>query len=279
MNYGDFGSLIVEMHDQVARIQLKPILEAMASQPPGDVHQELPTLLTRLREDHSVRVIVITGAHDGEFLTPPPMKFYKGVTRPARRDPVATWKVMQGVIRMHGVMAEIEKPIVARVNGDAIGLGQSIMFSCDLIAAREDAVISEGHLAQGTVSSRATSETFGPPFGIVPGDGAGATLPLFMSPVKAKEFLMLSGEWTAARLAEMGCINYSIPLSMLDQVVDDLVTRLLSKSAYALAWTKRVANRHLVQQLNLTLDAGLAYEMLTMHQLPAEGDGNMDRLG
>jgi hypothetical protein len=54
-------------------------------------------------------------------------------------------------------------------------------------------------------------------------------------------------------------------------VVDDIVARLLKRSAYALAWTKRIANRHVVEQLNRTLDAGAAYEMVNFLQIEKLG--------
>ena len=55
-------------------------------------------------------------------------------------------------------------------------------------------------------------------------------------------------------------------VSELDSKVEDIVSRLLERSAYALAWSKRVINRRVVDQLNLTLDAGQAYEMLVWLQ-------------
>ena len=54
-------------------------------------------------------------------------------------------------------------------------------------------------------------------------------------------------------------------------MVDDIVGRLLKRSAYALAWTKRVANRPVVQQLNLVLDAAAAYEMVNFLQTQRPG--------
>jgi enoyl-CoA hydratase/carnithine racemase len=45
----------------------------------------------------------------------------------------------------------MEKPIVARVNGDVIGFGQSVLWGCDIIVAREDAVIADVHTGQGDV--------------------------------------------------------------------------------------------------------------------------------
>jgi enoyl-CoA hydratase/carnithine racemase len=88
-----------------------------------------------------------------------------------------------------------------------------------------------------------------------------------MSPAKAKEYLFLAKPYTGRELADAGIINYAVPTAELDGVVGDMVERLLKRSAYALAWTKRTANRHVVQQLNLTLDAAAAYEMVNFLQI------------
>ena len=72
---------------------------------------------------------------------------------------------IMGIVRCYMTMAEIEKPIVARVNGDAIGLGQSLMFGCDIIVAREDAKISDVHLGMGTVVPTGADGPVGPAFG------------------------------------------------------------------------------------------------------------------
>jgi len=82
-------------------------------------------------------------------------------------DPARTWHNMTGVIRTHQAMAEIEKPIVAKVNGDAIGFGQSLVFGSDLIVAVEDALIADHHLGMGEIGD----EIGGHLFGTVPGDG------------------------------------------------------------------------------------------------------------
>ena len=77
--------------------------------------------------------------------------------------------------------------------------------------------------------------------------------------------------YTAADLARMGIINYAVPAAQLDTTVDALVERLLKRSAYGLAWAKRVANRRVVQHLNMTLDAAAAYEQVNMLQLEKWG--------
>jgi enoyl-CoA hydratase/carnithine racemase len=171
-------------------------------------------------------------------------------------------------------MTEIEKPIIAKVNGDAIGFGQSIVFGSDLIIAREDAYISDVHLGMGEVVRSESGDTVGLPFGVAPGDGAGALIPLFMAPTLAKEYMLLSTTYTAADLANMHIINRAVPLDKLDETVADYTARLLKRSAFALGWTKRILNRRVANQLNTTLDASSAYEQLSLLQIRHLGMAN-----
>ena len=61
-------SLRISVADQVATIRLRPVSVTFQENPPGDPHVELPTALEAIRTDNSIRVIVITGETDGEFL-------------------------------------------------------------------------------------------------------------------------------------------------------------------------------------------------------------------
>ena len=69
----------------------------------------------------------------------------------------------------------------------------------------------------------------------------------------------------------MNVINYAVPEAELDAKVNELAQALLRRSAFALAWTKRTCNRHVVNQLNMTLDAAAAYEMVNFLQLERLG--------
>jgi enoyl-CoA hydratase len=213
-----------------------------------------------------VRVIVLTGAEPGEFLVPPTTDSYASEAgRKRRNDPASTWRTFTGIFRTCHGMVEIEKPIVARINGDAIGFGQSLMFASDIVVAREDARIADSHMGMGEV------EPFGPPYAVVPGDGGAALAPLYMTPARAKEYLMLARPYSAGELARLGIINYAVPMAELDARVEEIVGRLLKRSAYALAWTKRVSNRLVAQHLNLALDASAAYEMVNFLQMERAG--------
>jgi enoyl-CoA hydratase/carnithine racemase len=265
----EFKTLTIDISDQVATLTLLSRRHVKAS-PDVDGHVELASALTALREDDGVRVVVVTGM-DGQFKVPPPRSHYgdgsDGGNFPLT-DPRRSWRTFGGIIRVHQTMAEMEKPIIAKVNGDAIGFGQSIAFACDLIVANETAHFMDHHMGGTFVAEYDGEMREGghEEFSSVPGDGGLALMPLHMSLCKAKEYLMLAEPCLASDLARLGIINYAVPAAELDAKVEDLVRRLLKRGAYALAWTKRVANRRLVDHLNLTLDAGVAYEMISFLQ-------------
>lgn len=254
----DLPSLVVNRHDGYVEVRMLPRRRTL-EMPNAEIHWELGELFSSLRGDHSVRVVVLTGDGEDVFYAPAHMDSWVG--HAFHDDPRRTWQVFSGITRCFENMVAMEKPIVARVNGPAIGLGQSLMFASDIIVAQRDARIGDMHMAMGEILP------YGPPYGLVPGDGGAAFVPAHMSPAMAKEYLMLGREFTAAQLAEQGIINYAVPVEDLDRVTDELVQRLLRRSAYALAWTKRVANRSLAASLNLTLDAGSAYEMVNLLQI------------
>ncbi len=262
-----YGACTFEVDGPVATVTIIPPKSLTGGT--ADLHWELGEIFSDLRGDTSVRVVVLTGS-GGEFYVPASAEFYDvPENRAYVSDPAGAWKTFMGIIRLHQAMAELEKPIVAKVNGDALGFGTSLVFGCDLIVAAEDAELIDIHLGMGEI------EKGGPSFGIVTGDGGSALIPMVMSPAKAKEFLMLAKPYTAKEMAELGYINSAVPLDELDGVVDDMVARLLKRSSYALAWTKRTINRPLADHLNLTLDASAAYEMINFLQLEKLGEDPM----
>jgi enoyl-CoA hydratase len=258
----------IECEGQVATIWTQTPEKAAAADAEGAAQipsaLALANLFDKLRADDEIRVIVLHrgGASFGGHTT---ARYQSREWQAHHNDPVNIWRTFSGIVRLHEVMASIEKPIIAQVDGDLIGGGCYIALSADLIVAREDARFLDHHLAMGQAAPA------GPPFGLMPGDGGVALAPLYFTPPLAKEWLMLGKEYTARELAQRGIINYAVPASELDGVVADLVQRLLKRPAYPLAWAKRVANRHVIDQLNRTLDAGAGYEMIGLAQLERQG--------
>ena len=221
----------------------------------------LANALDELRADESIRVIVLV--RGGDNITT--ARYTSEAFQKHHNDPTNIWRTFSGIVRFHEVVAAIEKPVIAQVTGDVSGATCNQVFACDLIVADEAANFIDHHMSSGEVAN------YGAPFSLVPGDGGVSMAPLYMSPPLAKEFLMLARGFTARELADRALINYAVPADQVEAKVKELVERLLIRPAYPLAWAKRVANRHVVDQLNRTLDAGAGYEMIGLSQLERQG--------
>jgi enoyl-CoA hydratase len=260
----DLETCTLEKDGQVATVTIIPPRLLVGGT--ADLHWELGEVFSALRGDNDIRVVVLTGrpgepGESGDFYAPMQPEFYDD---PKLREYVAkpdhAWKTFTGILRTHQGMCELEKPIVGKITGDAVGFGSSLAFACDLIVTREDAQFIDIHLGMGEIHS-------GPGFGIVTGDGGSSVVPLHMPMAMAKEYLMLAKPYSGAELAARGIVNYAVPAPDLDAKTDEIVQALLRRSAYALAWTKRTINRRVADQLNMTLDASAAYEMVNFLQI------------
>ncbi len=263
-----YSGLVVTRSGQVATIGMRPSGDIQYERGPDDPppvffpkHKQLGLALEELRADNSIRVIVLTGLGDVFFVPP------SGAPGPkSRHNPGEDWDLTVGLARTLQAFIEIEKPIIARVNGDAIGFGSSLVFASDFIIAVEDAVIADYHLGMGETGYGRSD------VGVVPGDGGSVFVPMHMPPAMAKEFLFLARPYTGADLAALGIINRAVPAADLDATVDDFCRRLLLRSAHALGFAKRVVNRRIAANFNLTFDSGWAYEMANFYMHMAATD-------
>ncbi|MDT4965232.1 MAG: hypothetical protein QOF87_4879 [Pseudonocardiales bacterium] len=216
-------------------------------------HKEVGEAILSLREVDQVRVIVLTGLGDMFFI--PPSRS-PGIG--AHADPREDWLLTIGLQRTFSAIIEVEKPIVAKVNGDAVGYGSSLVFACDFVIANEDAKIADHHLGMGETGYGRDNA------GVVPGDGGSVFVPLCMPPTMAKEYLLLARPFTGRELADRGIFNAAVPKDELDAAVDDFAARLIKRPPYALGWGKRALNRRIQENFNLTFDVAWAYEMLNI---------------
>ncbi len=264
----EFKTLSVQSEGPVLTIKVIPLRKSHSAEVGGDLHRDLGLFLDELRHDDTVRVVVLTGAEDGEFIVSPPRAEHgHGASSSKAMTPRGQWSIFMGLTHTIQTMVDLDLPIIAKVNGDAIGFGQSVMFACDLIIAREDSMITDMHLGMGDVHMTDGRGPIGLDWGVAPGDGAGSLVPMYMSPALAKEYLMLSRRRSGLDLARAGVINRAVPADELDQACDSLVRELLARPPYALGWTKRIVNARVKAQLNRSLDASAAYEMVGfMHQ-------------
>ena len=226
-------------------------------------HRELGMALEELRFDSTCRVIVITGSKDIFCMTAPNHPHFHG------HKPDSTWDGLLALQYAFQQVIEIEKPIIAKVNGGVKGWGSSLVFSCDFIVARQDAVFCDHHMGMGDGNPPVGR----PGAGIVPGDGGTIFVPMHMSPPLAREYLWLGKQLTGKQLYERGCINAAVPKNKLDKTCKDLVDALLRRPPYALAFSKRAFNRFIAERFNLTFSLAHAYERLNFYQYGRYVDG------
>ena len=148
-------------------------------------------------------------------------------------------------------LLEIEKPVIARVNGHAVGLGCTLALFCDVVFAAKNARIGDPHVAVGLVA----------------GDGGAVIWPQLVGFARAKELLMTGELLSATRAEAIGLINHAVKDADLDARVDAFCDRLLSGATEAIRWTKVTVNLELKRLAHALLDPGLAYESLSVRTL------------
>ena len=257
--YAHFKSIKVTRDGACATIEFTPPMLAHDKNdnpPKPGRHRELGMALSDLRFDNTCRVVVITGKDDIFCMTAPNHPHFHGQT------PGSMWDGLLALQQTFQQIIEMEKPVIAKVNGGVKGFGSSLVFSCDFIVARQDAVFCDHHLGMGDGNPAVGR----PGAGIVPGDGGTIFVPLHMSPPLAREYLWLGKQLTGKQLYNRGCINAAVPKNKLDAACDKLVDALLRRPPYALAMAKRVFNRPAAERFNMLFDSGYIYEMMNKAQ-------------
>ena len=118
-------------------------------------------------------------------------------------------------------------PIVAALNGPAVGLGASIALLCDVIFMADTASIADPHVRVG----------------IVAGDGGTAIWPLVLGPARAKEFLLTGDKVDAATAERIGLVNHVVPAAELMDAARAFADRLAAGAPLALRYTKLAVNK------------------------------------
>jgi enoyl-CoA hydratase/carnithine racemase len=237
MPYRPIPELQVEQQDSVAILTLNnPEMRNAFS---DDMHVGMREIWEHFALDPSVRTIVLTGAGKA---------FCAGGNIPAfirdYEDPEHRRSTMRGARRLLDAMAECPKPMIAAVNGPAVGLGCSVALSCDVVFIAESAYLADTHVS----------------LGLVAGDGGAVIWPLLMSLLKAKYYLLTGDRIPAADCVELGLANFVVPDGELLEQAVALAQRLARQPRQALEETKRAINLHLQRAIQAVAPFALAAE-------------------
>lgn len=208
-----------------------------------DMHEELADAFVFAAADAHSDVVVLTGAGRAFSAGGDLDHIAHNAAHPELFDDEARLAK-----RIVFAMLDLDKPLVCRLNGHAIGLGATLALLCDIVFAVDTAKIGDPHVA----------------LGLVAGDGGAVVWPLRVGLCRAKEYLLTGELLPATKAEEIGLINHSVPADKLDTAVTEFCDRLLHGSANAIRGTKVLLNLELKRVANLVMDAGIAYEAVSV---------------
>jgi enoyl-CoA hydratase len=239
-DYSRYRTLRVERRGRVINLYLhRPdALNAVNS----EMHTELSTIFADIATERDAGAVLLTGSGRA-FCAGGDIAWMRDIT-PAGLD-----VMFEEARKIIVDLLELEIPVIAAVNGAAIGLGATLALFADVVFAVPEARIGDPHVR----------------LGLAAGDGGAAIWPLLVGIARAKEFLM-TGDLLDARDAErIGLINHVVAAQDLLMTAENLAERLAAGPTVAIRATKASVNKALRDAVNLVLDTSLAREKLCFH--------------
>lgn len=237
IDYKRYETLKIDKAGGIATVLLNrpQVLNAFNRQ----MHGELEEIWGDLMKDDEVNVAVLTGAGRA-FSAGGDIKemFAKAQSGEEFASLPHARRLIMNIMNM-------EKPVVAAINGDAIGLAANIALFSDILIATEDARMGDTHVKIGNVA----------------GDSGSIVWPLMAGMAKAKELLLLGDFITGKEAERLGIINYAVPKEKVLPMAMEYAQRLAAGPTLAIRWTKVCINKPLRGLVNLILDASLGIEL------------------
>jgi enoyl-CoA hydratase len=225
IDYARYDQIRVELDETILRVTLnKPEKRNIID---DDTNRQLADVLQDATFDSRVKVVVLTG--EGKV-------FSAGgdIVKMQRKidDTALFYRGIANSRRLVFAALDCPKPIVARVNGDAVGLGATLALLCDFVVATDDAKILDPHVNVGLVA----------------GDGGALIWPQLIGYARAKRYLLITASGT---------------LEEVDEMVERFARKLARSATQSVAGTKMTMNVPLRQAAQALLDVGMAYEGLS----------------
>ena len=240
MQTADFTTLRCEYLDDVLRVTIDHPTSALNAVDER-LHHDLTALCAGLRRETRARAVVLTGrgrafSAGGDF-----------AWFPTLREPERLEALRRDAKQMIWDLLDVEVPIVAAVNGHAMGLGASLALLCDVIFMADTATIGDPHVRVGLVA----------------GDGGTAIWPLAVGPARAKQYLLTGDPVPAAEAERIGLVNRVVPAADLDAEAMAFARRLAAGAPLAIRYTKLAVNKLVKDALNVAFDTATALELVT----------------
>jgi enoyl-CoA hydratase len=238
--YQGYETLRVERRAKIVTVTLNRPEVRNATNPL--MHQELERVFPEIGRDPDANVVILTGAGSA-FSAGGDLAQMK-----ANLDDHMRWNESMGEAKRLLVnLLDLDRPVIARINGHAIGLGATLALFCDVTVALETAKIGDPHVNVGLVA----------------GDGGSLIWPILAGHARARLLLLTGTPITGARAAEIGLITEACSAETLDARVQAIAEALAANPAVAVRGTKRALNMVLRQQLEAVIDAHLGFETMS----------------
>ena len=228
----DFKFIVYEKSEGIATITLNrpEALNAFSKEVVSEVLQALEDI----RSDESVRVVILTGAGEKAFSAGADIKAMIGMNALKARE----LSLMGEKLCL--ALENLEKPVIAALNGYALGGGLEVAMSCDLRIASEDSRMGQTEIN----------------IGLIPGWGGTQRLTRLVGRTKAKE-MVFTGKMIDAKTAEqLGIVNMVVPADKFREAVRQFALELASKAPVAI----KVAKALIDKGAEIGLDSALALE-------------------
>lgn len=214
----EYKNILIELKDSVAILTFNrpKVLNALNS----ETLKEFESALCELENNENVKVIILTGAGDKAFIAGADIKEMKDM------DPVQAKEFSQLGHRAIGKLQEMEKPVIAAVNGYALGGGCEVAIACDFIYASKNAQFG---LPEVTL-------------GVFPGFGGTQRLIEFVGKPMAKEMIFTGKFISAEEANRIGLVNKVCePENLMDEVLKT-AKKIASNGPIAVRWAKSLIN-------------------------------------
>jgi len=228
----EFKYIIYEKSEGIATITLNrpEALNAFSK----EVVEEILRALEDVESDEDIRVIVLTGAGEKAFSAGADIKAMAGMTALKARE-----LSLMGE-KLCVTLENMQKPVIAAINGYALGGGLEVAMSCDLRLASVNARMGQTEIN----------------IGLIPGWGGTQRLTRLVGMTKAKE-LVFTGKMIDAKTAEqLGIVNMVVPADKFREIVRQFAIDLALKAPVAI----RVAKALITKGADMSLDSALALE-------------------
>lgn len=206
------------------------------------LHHEMAHVFEDAACDNDCDVIVLTGKGK-VFCAGGDLKWLAGQLEEGLPPFVADAQVMRRIV---GSLLECPKPVIAAVNGDAMGFGASIALLCDIVIAAEDARFADPHVK----------------LGLSTGDGGSLIWPQLIGYAKAKHYLLTGDALDAVEAERIGLVSLVKPRDEFEAFVAKYAARMASGAQTAIRYSKITANMPLRQLAATVYEAMIAYEGL-----------------